>query len=65
MHLLNQTFVNYSAISILCITVRAHSTRIAVKKRKKLFGGNVPPNNTQFGGTVPPNNMQFGGTLQN
>ena len=30
--------------------------------RKKLFGGTVPPNNTQFGGTVPPNNMQFGGT---
>jgi hypothetical protein len=31
---------------------------------KKLFGGTVPPNNTQFGGTVPPNNMQFGGTLK-
>ena len=29
------------------------------------FGGTVPPNNTQFGGTVPPNNMQFGGTLRN
>ena len=32
--------------------------------RKKLFGGTVPPNNTQFGGTVPPNNTLFGGTLK-
>ena len=27
----------------------------AWKKRGKLFGGTVPPNNTLFGGTVPPN----------
>ena len=32
------------------------------KKRGKLFGGTVPPNNTLFGRTVPPNSTLFGGT---
>ena len=53
-------------------SISAQTNKIAINhifpplpKRKKLFGGTVPPNNTQFGGTVPPNNMQFGGTLKN
>ena len=32
------------------------------KKRGRLLGGTVPPNNFLFGGTVPPNNFLFGGT---